>query len=97
MSESSLLWLAGVAVSLILGLVAVVYAALRARDDRTEQRLDGHLKDAAEADQRLARVETQVSINTSELKSVRDRTHRLEADAAYKRHKARHGDGPSDQ
>lgn len=87
MSDLSLV---GIALGIVCGLVAVVYGLLRKADDRTEQRLDEHVRSDMEAHERLARVETQVEINTGEIKSVRDRTHKLEADAAYKRFKDRH-------
>lgn len=93
MSESSLLWLAGVAVMVILGLLGLVYRTLHARDDRAETRLDEHIGEDVKAHERLARVETQVDTNTGEVKSLRDRTHKLEADSAYQRFIDKHKDG----
>ena len=86
MPTEVLLWLGGTVVIVVLGLLGLVYKSLERRGDKTEGKVEKHAE-------RLARIEPQVERNTEEIGGLRNRTHKLESDEAYRGFRDKHPDG----
>lgn len=77
-------WLIAIGVSIVGGLIGVIYLAGQSRDDkqdarheRHEKALADHIKDDISAHERLRAVETKVESHDREIAGLRDRWHDL--------------------
>lgn len=84
--------LVGLAFALIAGLVAAIYGVLWRAIGNLEKQLGKHV-DACNLDRAQQGADrAQVARNSDEIKSLRDRAHRLEAGEAVRRGKAQRGE-----
>lgn len=77
-------WLIALAVSIVCGLIGVIYLAGQSRDDkqdaraeRSEKALADHVRDDIEAHERLKALETKVETHDREIANLRERWHDL--------------------
>lgn len=75
---------AGIAITIIGGLVGVIYLAGQHRDDKQDARFDTdeatlkeHVRDDVKAHERLVVVETKVESLETEVKALRDMRHQI--------------------
>ena len=81
------LWLLGAAITITSGLIAAIYAALRSRDEKIEERLHGlfedfqrHIESGANTGERLRANETEIANLKGEVYQLRDRWHDLRSE-----------------
>lgn len=77
-------WIAGIAASIICGLIGIIYLAGQNRDDkqdarfeRDEESLNDHIRDDTAMHERLVRVETKVDTLKEEVEKIRDMRHEI--------------------
>lgn len=77
-------WIIGIAVTIVCGLIGVIYLAGQSRDDkqdarfeRDEQVFNAHSKEDASMHERIVRVETKVENLESEVEKLRDMRHEI--------------------
>lgn len=75
-------WLIAIGVSIVGGLIGVIYLAGQTRDDkqdaraeRNEKALADHVRDDISAHERLRAVETKVESHDREIANIRERWH----------------------
>lgn len=71
----SLEWLAGISFAAICGLIGIIYAAMRARQDRQDGRLEHHIDEDVKVHERVAIIESKVGRIESEHQGISDRLH----------------------
>lgn len=77
-------WLIALAVSIVCGLIGIIYLAGQSRDDkqdaraeRNETALADHVRDDIEAHERIRALETKVDSHDREIANLRERWHDL--------------------
>lgn len=82
-------WLIALAVSIVGGLVGIIYWAGQSRDDKQDSRheknekaLTDHIRDDVEAHERLKAVETKVENLEREVSGLRERWHDMRTEVS---------------
>jgi hypothetical protein len=83
-------WVAGIAISVIGGLIYVIYLQGQHRDDKQDERaagnekaFDEHVRDDVAAHERLRAVETEVANLKAEVSGLRQRWHDLRSEITH--------------
>lgn len=87
MATEFVLWLLGAVLAIITALLGAIYAALRSRDEKIEERLQGlvedyqrHIQSAGQLAERLRANETEIATLKGEVHQLRDRWHDLRSE-----------------
>ena len=77
-------WVAGIAITILLALVGVVWTLVRTRQDQAEQRQDRadnrlaeHVKEDIRVHERVVKIETEVTTLKEEVRAIRDMRHEI--------------------
>lgn len=70
-------WAWAIFVTITIALIGAVWLLFRAKVERTEARLDDHVKDDIKAHERLTAVETEVANIKQEVRALRDMRHEI--------------------
>jgi hypothetical protein len=80
----SIEWIVGIAITIVCGLIGIIYWAGQSRDDkqddrfeRNEHALNEHIRECAEKHERLVRNETKVETLEFEVGKIRDMRHEM--------------------
>lgn len=76
----SLEWLAGLSFAAIFGLIGIIYAAVRSRQDRQDGRLEHHIDEDVKVHERVSVIESKVVQLEREQGGMRTRLHDLASD-----------------
>ena len=82
-------WLIAIAISIVSGLIAIIYWSGQSRDDKQDARFErdentvaDHIKDDVEAHERLKAVETKVEHLEREVSLIRERWHDMRSEVS---------------
>jgi hypothetical protein len=80
-------WMIAIAISIVSGLIAIIYWAGQSRDDKQDARFDkdertmmDHIKDDVAAHERIKALEIKVETHDREIASIRERWHDLRSE-----------------
>lgn len=73
-------WVWPIALTILLALLGALWALFRRGVDRTERRLDEHIREDIQAHERLRALETKVESHEREIASIRERWHDMRSE-----------------